>query len=292
MWRGTVRASIGVEPLAGRTGQPAGRRPLIMGVVNATPDSFSDGGKFLDPEAAATEARRHVADGAAVVDIGGESTRPGSLSVPMEEELSRVIPVFERLCGLDAVTSIDTSKSAIAARAIELGAGMVNDVTALRGDSDMAGICAAAGVDVCLMHMSERPREMQRNARYEDVVSEVKAFLEERLSFAVAEGIAERRILLDPGIGFGKTLEHNVALIARLDEIAALGRPVLVGVSRKSFLGAITGREVTERLPATVAACVQAFERGASVLRVHDVAAARDALRVAHAICESNGRRP
>jgi dihydropteroate synthase len=255
----------------------------IMGVVNVTPDSFSDGGRFLDPQAAVEQGHRLVDEGAQMLDIGGESTRPGADAVPAEEELRRVLPVVEGLAGSGATISIDTSKAAVAAAALDAGASYVNDVTAFRGDPELAGLVAARGVDCCLMHMLGTPRTMQDDPRYDDVVSEVKAFLEQRLAFAVAAGVAEERITLDPGIGFGKTLEHNLELLARLGEIVALGRPVLIGVSRKAFLGRITGREPAGRAVATAAANVLALERGASVFRVHDVPETLDALAVAAA---------
>jgi dihydropteroate synthase len=256
-----------------------------MGVVNVTPDSFSDGGQFLDPAAAVAHGAELAAEGAVILDIGGESTRPGALPVPAEEELRRVLPVIEGIrSAVPAVAvSIDTSKAAVADAAIEAGATLVNDVTALRGDPAMAGLIAQRRVDCCLMHMLGTPRTMQRDPHYDDVVSEVKAFLEERMAFAVAGGVDERRLLLDPGIGFGKTVEHNLELLRRLDEIVALGRPVVIGTSRKSFLGRITGREVDERLAGTIATNVLAYERGARVFRVHDVAPVRDALAVAAA---------
>jgi dihydropteroate synthase len=255
----------------------------IMGVVNVTPDSFSDGGRYLDPGAAVEHGRRLAAEGAHILDVGGESTRPGAADVPAAEELRRVLPVVEGLAGAGPTVSIDTSKAAVAEAALDAGAGYVNDVTAFRGDPRLAGLVASRDVPCCLMHMLGTPRTMQDDPRYDDVVSEVKAFLDERLAFAVAEGVAEERVMLDPGIGFGKTIDHNLALLARLDEIAALGRPVVVGVSRKSFLGAITGREAGERAVATAAANVLALERGASVFRVHDVAETLDALAVAAA---------
>jgi len=255
----------------------------IMGVVNVTPDSFSDGGRYLDPAAAVEHGRRLAAEGAQILDVGGESTRPGAAEVPAAEELRRVLPVVEGLAGAGPTVSIDTSKAAVAEAALDAGAGYVNDVTAFRGDPGLAGVVAGRGVDCCLMHMLGTPRTMQDDPRYDDVVADVKAFLEERLAFAVAEGVAEERVMLDPGIGFGKTLEHNLELLARLDEIVALGRPVVVGLSRKSFLGRITGREPGERAVATAAANVLALERGASVFRVHDVPETLDALQVATA---------
>ena len=253
-----------------------------MGVVNVTPDSFSDGGRYLDARAAIDHGEQLAAEGAAILDVGGESTRPGADPVGEDEELRRVVPVVEGLAGVARV-SIDTSKAAVAAAALDAGADYVNDVTAFRSDPDLAGLVAERGVDCCLMHMLGTPRTMQRDPRYDDVVSEVKAFLEARLAYAVGEGVAEERVMLDPGIGFGKTVEHNLELIRRLDEIVALGRPVVFGVSRKSFLGKLTGREVGERAVATAAANVLALERGASIFRVHDVRETVDALTVAAA---------
>ncbi len=257
----------------------------VMGVVNVTPDSFSDGGLYIDADAAIAHGLELRAEGASILDIGGESTRPGAEPVDGAAELARVLPVIEGLSArcVDAQISIDTSKAAVAAAALDAGATLVNDVTALRADPEMAGLVAARGVQCCLMHMLGEPRTMQDDPRYDDVVSEVKAFLEERMAFAVAAGVAEERILLDPGIGFGKTAEHNLELLARLDELAALGRPVVIGTSRKSFLGRITGRSVDERLAATIATNVLAYERGARVFRVHDVAPVRDALVIAGA---------
>jgi len=258
---------------------------LLMGVVNVTPDSFSDGGRFLDPSAAVAHGVRLAGEGAAILDIGGESTRPGADPVPAEEELRRVVSVVERLAaaGTRSRLSIDTSKAAVARAALDAGASYVNDVTAFRGDPAIAGLVAERGVECCLMHMLGEPRTMQEDPRYDDVVSDVKAFLEQRLAFAVGEGVPEERVTLDPGIGFGKTLEQNLELLRRLDEIAAIGRPVLVGTSRKSFLGKLTGRDVDDRLAGTIATNVLAYARGASVFRVHDVAPVRDALTVAAA---------
>jgi dihydropteroate synthase len=252
-----------------------------MGVVNVTPDSFSDGGVHLDPVVAAGAAKRMVAEGAAIVDLGGESTRPGSDGVSAEEELRRVVPVLDRLGG-DVPVSIDTSKADVAQAALERGAILVNDVTALRGDPLLAGVVAEGSAYLCLMHMQGEPRTMQEEPRYEDVAAEVASFLEERLAFAVAQGIPEERICLDPGIGFGKTVAQNSELVRRLDVLLALGRPVLVGFSRKSSLRTLTGSD--DLLGASVAAAVAAFERGATILRVHDVKPHVDALTVAGAI--------
>jgi dihydropteroate synthase len=258
----------------------------LMGVINVTPDSFSDGGLFLDPKEAIAQGLRLEAEGAAILDVGGESTRPGAAAVSADEELRRVLPVLEGLAdaGAEAQLSIDTSKAEVAAAGLTSGATLVNDVTALRADPEMAEVIAAAGADCCLMHMLGDPRTMQRDPRYDDVVSEVKAFLEERMAFAVASGIDERRIILDPGIGFGKTIDHNLELLRRLNELVAIGRPILIGTSRKSFLGRITGREnPADRLAGTIATCVIAYERGARVFRVHEVAPVADALKVAAA---------
>ncbi|MGI8592772.1 MAG: dihydropteroate synthase [Solirubrobacteraceae bacterium] len=253
-----------------------------MGVVNVTPDSFSDGGRFLDADAAIAHGRRLAQEGADVLDVGGESTRPGAEPVPEREELARVLPVIDGLAAsTSAALSIDTSKVGVASAAIDAGATLVNDVTGLRAEPALAGLVAERGVRCCLMHMLGEPRTMQDEPRYDDVVSDVKAFLEERMAFAVAEGVSEERIMLDPGIGFGKTLEHNLELLRRLSELVAIGRPVVVGTSRKSFLGLIAGRAVDERLPGTIATNVLALERGATVFRVHEVAPVRDALQVA-----------
>jgi dihydropteroate synthase len=260
-----------------------------MGVVNVTPDSFSDGGLFLDADAAIDHAIAMQADGATILDVGGESTRPGAEPVGAEEERARVLPVLDGLVSRGVVSaggqlSIDTSKAGVATAALEAGATLVNDVTALRGDPEMAGVVAGAGCDCCLMHMLGEPRTMQDDPRYEDVVSDVKAFLEQRMTFAISEGVDEERIMLDPGIGFGKTIAHNLELLRRLDELVAIGRPVVIGTSRKSFLGRITGRtDVADRLPGTIATNVLAYERGARVFRVHDVAPVYDALQVAAA---------
>ena len=255
----------------------------LMGVVNVTPDSFSDGGRFLDPAAAVADGRRLAGEGAAILDVGGESTRPGADPVPVAEELARVVPVIEGLAGSGARVSVDTMKLDVARAALAAGARYVNDVSAFRHDPGMAALVAESGAECCLMHMLGEPRTMQVAPRYDDVVDDVRAFLEERLAFAVAAGIAEDRITLDPGIGFGKTIEHNLALLRGLPTLARLGRPLVVGVSRKSFLGRITGRDAADRVAATVAANVVAYGHGARVFRVHDVAAVEDGLAVAAA---------
>jgi len=263
----------------------------IMGVLNVTPDSFSDGGTFDDAEDAVRHGRRLVEEGAAIVDVGGESTRPGAAPVPAAEELRRVLPVVEGLAalGLPARISVDTMKTGVAAAAVDAGATYVNDVTAFRHEPDLAGLVADRDLDCCLMHMLGEPRTMQEDPRYDDVVDDVKGFLEERLAAAVAAGIREERVQLDPGIGFGKTLAHNLELLRRLDEIAAIGRPVVLGTSRKSFIGRLTGRDVAGRVHGTVATCVLGYERGARVFRVHDVAAVHDGLSVAAATLAPDG---
>ncbi len=266
----------------------------LMGVLNVTPDSFSDGGSFLDAGAAVVRARELVAEGADILDVGGESTRPGAEPVSAVQELRRVLPALEGIAAADlgVRVSIDTTKASVARAAIAAGAEIVNDVSALRGDPEMVEAIAESGVDCCLMHMLGEPRTMQSGGpQYKDVVDEVKAFLEQRLDFAVRAGVREERVMLDPGIGFGKTVEHNLELLERLGELAALGRPLVVGTSRKSFIGRILAdaageREpvaVARRLPGTIATNVLALERGASVFRVHDVAAVRAALEVAAA---------
>jgi dihydropteroate synthase len=259
-------------------------RPSVMGVVNVTPDSFSDAGVNFRPEDAIAAARRMIDEGAAIIDVGGESTRPGAKSVSLDEELRRVVPVLEELEGLPL--SIDTAKAEVARRAVELGAELVNDVTALRGDPELAGVVADAGGYLCLMHMQGEPRTMQDSPTYDDVVAEVASFLEERLRFAVDAGILEERICLDPGFGFGKTVEQNFELLSRLGQIAALGRPVLVGLSRKRSLGRILGNPdaTTGPLSASLAAAVEAYERGAAIFRVHDVREHVEALTVAAAV--------
>jgi dihydropteroate synthase len=253
----------------------------VMGVINVTPDSFSDGGVYLHVEPAVTAAWGMLEAGAAIIDVGGESTRPGSDGVSAEEELARVEPVIADLGG--APVSVDTSKASVARRALELGAELVNDVTALRSDPELAGVVADAGCYVCLMHMQGDPRTMQVDPTYDDVVSEVKSFLEERLAFAVSQGIDEHHLCLDPGIGFGKTPAHNFELVRRLGELVALGRPVLVGFSRKSSLGALVGA-ATGSAAASVGAAVAAYDRGAAIIRAHDVRDHVDALAAARAV--------
>lgn len=259
-------------------------RPSVMGIVNVTPDSFFDGGVHFRPEPAVAAGWCALDEGAAIVDVGGESSRPGAEPIAGEEELRRVVPVLRGLSG--APLSIDTSKSEVARQALELGAELVNDVTALRADPALAAVVAEAGCYLCLMHMLGEPRTMQDDPRYGDVASDVAAFLEERLAFAVSAGIREELVCLDPGIGFGKTVEHNVELVRRLDVICALGRPVLVGFSRKSSLGRILGdpAATTGTLAASLGAAVTAYERGATMLRVHDVRETVEALAVARAV--------
>lgn len=258
-------------------------RPSVMGILNVTPDSFSDGGSFASTVDAVDAARQMLADGAALVDVGGESTRPGAEPVSQDEELRRVVPVLEALAG--APVSIDTSRAEVARQALELGASMVNDVSALRREPELAEVVAESHADLCLMHMQGSPRTMQVEPRYDDVVAEVVAFLEERLGFAVGAGIDEDRICLDPGIGFGKTPDQNLELVRRLDRIAALGRPVLVGMSRKSTLARVLGEDgAVGSDAASVGAAVAAFDRGASLFRVHDVHQHVEALAGAAAV--------
>jgi dihydropteroate synthase len=255
----------------------------LMGVVNVTPDSFSDGGMFLDAEAAIAHGRELAGQGAEILDVGGESTRPGAEVVSVEEEVARVVPVVRGLA--DAATvSVDTSKVEVAEGALDAGASIVNDVTALRNAPEIGALCAERGAGLVLMHMQGDPRSMQRDPVYDDVVDDVKAFLAERLEAAVGAGVDEERVWLDPGIGFGKTLEHNLELLRRLGELRELGRPLVVGTSRKSFIGKIDGSPVGERLGGTIASSVLAMAEGADVLRVHDVAQAAQAVTVASAI--------
>ncbi len=259
----------------------------LMGIVNVTPDSFSDGGEFLNAERAIAHGRELAGQGADILDVGGESTRPGAEAVEPEAELARVGPVIEaftREGGPGIPVSIDTSKRAVAEAALDAGAEIVNDVTALRAEPELAALCAERGCGVVLMHMLGTPRTMQEDPRYDDVVDEVKAFLAERIEFATAEGIDTDRIWIDPGIGFGKTVEHNLELHRRLGELRELGRPIVFGSSRKSFIGKLTGASVDERLGGTIASNVIAYANGAEVVRVHDVGPLREALTVAESI--------
>ncbi len=252
-----------------------------MGIVNVTPDSFSDGGLFLDAASAIVHGRELAAAGADLLDVGGESTRPGAEAVAADAELERVVPVVEGLAAADVPISVDTSKAAVAAAGLDAGAAIVNDVTAFRADPDMAPLCADRRCTVVLMHMLGDPRTMQDDPRYDDVVDDVASFLSERIEYATANGVDEQRIWIDPGIGFGKTVEHNLELLRRLGELRRLGRPIVIGTSRKRFLGTITGREVGDRVGGTIASNVLALAGGADVFRVHDVAEARQALDVA-----------
>ena len=258
-------------------------RPLVMGVVNVTPDSFSDGGRYGSPQAAIVQARRLAEEGADLLDVGGESSRPGAAPVTADEELARILPVIEALADLEVPVSVDTTKPEVMRAAIARGAAMVNDITALAAPGALE-LVAAADAAVCLMHMQGSPRTMQAEPTYADVVGEVRDFLAARAAACVAAGIARDRIVVDPGFGFGKTVAHNLALLARLGEIATLGFPVLAGLSRKSSLGRITGRPADDRLAASVAAAMLAVQRGARIVRVHDVAATRDALAVLAAV--------
>ena len=261
--------------------------PRIMGVINVTPDSFSDGGRYITLDAALRQGERLAVEGADILDVGGESTRPGADEVGVAEEIDRVVPVIAALARhLDLPLSVDTNKPEVMRAAVAAGAGLINDIYALRRPGALAA-AAQLAVPVCLMHMRGTPETMQQAPRYTDPIAEVSAFLEERLTACAAAGIPRQRLLLDPGFGFGKTLAHNLALLAGLPTLAALGQPLLVGLSRKSMIGALTGREVSERLAGSLAAAVLAVERGARVIRVHDVAATRDALRVALAVLEA-----
>ncbi|HET6661980.1 MAG TPA: dihydropteroate synthase [Rubrobacter sp.] len=267
--------------------------PAVVGILNITPDSFSDGGEFLDPGAAAEHAATMFDEGADILDVGGESTRPGSDPVSQEEEIQRVIPVLERILSVrpEAVISVDTYRSGTATAALEAGASLVNDVTALRGDPRIASVIQEAACPVILMHMQGEPKTMQKEPHYEDVVREVRDFLAERAEYAVAAGIRPENVILDPGIGFGKNLQHNLALLQNLDAIVDLGFPVLIGASRKSFMEKITGvQEARDRVSGTVATTVLAYERGATFFRVHDVRANREALAVAEAVLHTSRR--
>jgi dihydropteroate synthase len=262
-------------------------RPLVMGIVNVTPDSFSDGGLYASRDAALAHARRLLDEGADILDIGGESTRPGSLPVALDEERRRVLPVIEALAGCGAPISIDTQKPELMREAIAAGADMVNDVNALLAPGALAAV-GATDAAVCLMHKLGDPRTMQQDPRYDDVVAEVRAFLAERLTAAVSAGIARERIVIDPGFGFGKTAEHNLTLLRHLNQFSTLGVAILAGLSRKATLGQIAGRATAERVHAGVAAALIAVQHGAHIVRVHDVAATRDAFAIWKAV--SNAR--
>ena len=268
-----------------------GPAPVLMGVLNVTPDSFSDGGKYLDAERAVERGLELAAEGAAIIDIGGESTRPGAAELPAEQEIARVVPVISRLKREGgAILSIDTRKSSVARAALEAGADMINDVSALR-DPALAPLAAEADCPLVLMHMRGSPATMQVDPRYDDVVAEVRRYLGEALARAAQAGVDAEQTIVDPGIGFGKTVEHNLALIARLDELRTLGRPILIGPSRKSFIGKILGTDVDNRLMGTVAACLYARLRGAALFRVHDVAQVAQALKVLAAVETQQERR-
>ena len=260
-------------------------RPLVMGVLNVTPDSFSDGGLYLDPGAAVKHALEMVDEGADLIDIGAESSRPGAEPVSEAEELSRLVPVVQEVCRRVSVpVSVDTTKAAVARQALDAGAAIINDISALLADPAMAGAVAKADAGLVLMHMQGTPQTMQRAPRYGDIVAEVREFLRARMQAAVEAGIAAGQILLDPGIGFGKNLEQNLILLDRLDAFQTLGRPILVGVSRKAFIGEVLGRRAGDRLLGTAAAVAAAVLRGAGVVRVHDVRAMQDVVRVIDAI--------
>jgi dihydropteroate synthase len=258
-------------------------RPLVMGVVNVTPDSFSDGGLYLDPDRAVAHARRLLEEGADLLDVGGESSRPGALGVPADEELRRILPVVRGLRDAGVPVAVDTIKPQVMRAALAEGAAMINDINALRADGALEAV-AGSDAGVCLMHMRGEPRTMQQDPRYDDVVAEVGGFLRRRAAAAESAGIARERIAIDPGFGFGKKPAHNLELLRRLGEIAALGYPLLAGLSRKSTLGSITGRPPAERTAASVAAALLAVEAGARIVRVHDVAATKDALAVWSAV--------
>ena len=267
-----------------------GRRPLVMGILNVTPDSFSDGGLHAETEKAVAHGLRMVQDGADIIDVGGESTRPGAQPVPAGDEIRRVVPVIRGLRRESAVPiSVDTMKAAVAEAAIEAGADIVNDVAAMERDPRMAAVARASGAGIVLMHMKGEPRTMQERPVYDDAPREVGAYLAGRVAALEQAGIGRERLAVDPGIGFGKTVEHNLQLLARLDELAAIGRPVMVGLSRKSFLGKITGRPVEDRLAASLAGLAFAVMRGARIIRVHDVRESADAVRVLAALTGEPG---
>jgi len=289
----TKAASDTPGGIPGAGTRPWSPGPVVVGIVNVTPDSFSDGGDFLDPEAAAEHATIVLDEGAGIIDVGGESTRPGSDPVSQEEEVRRVVPVIERIIAArpEAVISVDTYRSATAAAALDAGASVVNDVTALRSDPRMISVVTEAQCPVILMHMQGEPKNMQREPRYTDVVREVRDFLRSRAEHAVRSGAHAENVVVDPGIGFGKTLDHNLTLLRDLKAIVDLGFPVLVGASRKRFIGSITGvQEAEQRVFGTVATTVLAYERGATLFRVHDVRANSEALAVAEAVLHTPRR--
>ena len=268
-----------------------GQRTLIMGILNVTPDSFSDGGLYFDRERAIAHGLELVEEGADIIDVGGESTRPGAAPVPTKEELCRVIPVIEFLRKeTDVVISIDTYKANVAAAALAAGAGMVNDISALRFDGEMIDVLIRYDVPIVLMHMQGRPQTMQESPQYNDVVLDIIEFLRERIAAAAAAGISKKRLIIDPGIGFGKLLKHNLEILRRLDEFKDLGRPILIGPSRKSFIGQLTGAPLKERLPGTIASIVLGIIKGAEIVRVHDVREAQQAIQVADAIIRGDLR--
>ena len=261
--------------------------PLVMGIVNVTPDSFSDGGQHLQRDAAIAHARQLIAEGADIIDIGGESTRPGAQPVSIQQELDRVLPIIEGLRGAPVPISIDTCKPQVMQAAIAAGVQMVNDINALQDAAAMHAV-AAGNVAVCLMHKQGDPQTMQAQPHYQDVVAEVCDFLRGRIAAAAASEIGRERIVIDPGFGFGKTLEHNLALLRGLGKLADLGVPILAGLSRKSMLGALTGQDVGQRMPASIAAALLAVQRGTNIVRVHDVRATVDALKIWNAVNTEN----
>lgn len=267
------------------------QRPVVMGILNTTPDSFSDGGLYTAPTAALLHAEQMAAAGAAIIDIGGESTRPGAVAISEQEEIDRVVPIIEAVRDVvDVPLSVDTSKPGVMRAAVAAGASMINDVRALMMDGALAA-AAELQQPVCLMHMQGNPGSMQHNPHYVDVVGEVRQFLRERVANCREAGLGEELLIVDPGFGFGKTTENNIELLANLRQLADIGPPVLIGVSRKSTLGAITGREVDKRLSASVTAAVLALQRGADIVRVHDVAETVDALRIVTAVIESDSKK-
>jgi len=281
----TARQEKAMEIFVKGHALPLGERTCIMGILNVTPDSFSDGGKYLDVQAAARHAKKMVQMGADIIDIGGESSRPGAEEVTVDEELKRVIPVIKALKGIvDVPISVDTYKSEVASQALSEGASLINDITALRGDDNMVRVIKDFQAGVILMHMKGVPRTMQELPRYDDVMAEVIAYLSESIGMAEDAGIDPSRIILDPGIGFGKTPEHNIAILRELDKLSRLGKPVLIGVSRKSFIGKLTGKSVDKREFGTAAAVAAAIMKGADIVRVHDIDDMMDVVKVIDAV--------